>query len=184
MPIYWILNMPERMNSIDFFDSEYIPSQEKTRNQQQFGICDSSTGACAYTSLGAHYDCLVINQYQKAIQFIPIDHNIHFFDKNGKQLSSCDGMLYNKDEKYEFIIFIELKSGAHIRNWRSDAINQLLSTVKIFIHNHDAGRYKKKQCYASNALHQIVRTIHQNELDNFAEQTGGFIIKISYEVKI
>ena len=82
MPIYWILNMPERMNSIDFFDSEYIPSQEKTRNQQQFGICDSSTGACAYTSLGAHYDCLVINQYQKAIQFIPIDHNIHFFDKN------------------------------------------------------------------------------------------------------
>jgi len=170
------------MNSIDFFDSKYIPLQEKTRNQQQFGICDSPTGA--YTSLDDNYDCLVINQYQKEIQFIPIDHNIYFFNKNGKQLSSCDGMLYNKDEKYEFIIFIELKSGANIRNWRSDAINQLLSTVKIFIHNHDAGRYKKKQCYASNAVYQIVRTIHQNELDNFAEQTSGFILKINYEVEI
>ncbi len=182
MPIYWILNMPGRMNNIDFFDSKYIPLQEKTRRHQRFGICDSPTGA--HTSLTEPYDCMVINQYQKEIQFIPIDHNIPFFDVSGKQLSSCDGMLYNKDEKYEFIIFIELKSGTNIRNWRSDAINQLLSTVKIFIHNHDASRYNKKQCYASNAVNQIVRTIHQNELNNFAEQTSGFILKINYEVKI
>ena len=182
MPIYWILNMPGRMNSIDFFDSKYIPLQEKTRNQQQFGICDSPTGA--YTSLDDNYDCLVINQYQKEIQFIPIDHNIYFFNKNGKQLSSCDGMLYNKDEKYEFIIFIELKSGLNIRNWRSDAKKQLLSTVKVFICNHDASKFTKKECYASNSVHQIIVRVRQNELNDFAEQTGGFIIKINYEVKI
>lgn len=182
MPIYWILNMQGLMNSIDFFDSKYIPLQEKTRKQQQFGICDSPTGA--YTSLGDNYDCLIINQYQKKIQFIPIDHNISFFDKNEKQLSSCDGMLYNKDDKYEFIIFIELKSGKNKRNWRSKAKKQLLSTVEIFICNHNPNKFNKKECYASNAAHQIISGVYQNELNNFAKQTAGFILKINYEVEI
>lgn len=182
MPIWWILNMDGIMSSIDFFDSKYIPACEKTRKERKFGICDSSMGA--YTSLDGNYDCLVINKHQKDIQFIPIDHNIPFFDKNGKQLSSCDGMLYNADYRYEFIVFIELKSGTNKRNWRSDAINQLLSTVRVFICNHDPNKFNKKKCYASNAVHQIIGKVYQNELNDFAEQTAGFILKINYEVVI
>lgn len=174
--------MPGIMNSIDFFDPMYISPQEKTRKQQQFGICDSPTGA--YTSLDDSYDCLVINKYQKEIQFTPIDHNIPFFDKNGKQLPSCDGMLYNKNDKYECIIFIELKSGLNLRNWRGAAKKQLLSTVKVFINNHDPDKFNKKRCYASNAVNEIIRNIHQNELQDFAGQTHGFILKINYEVEV
>lgn len=169
-------------HDVDFFDPKYIPVSENIHCCKKFCICDSSSGA--YTMESEHGACIVVNEQNKKLQFVPVDKNIHLLNENGELLKSCDGMLYNAADRYEFIIFIELKSGMSIRNWRSDAINQLLSTVKIFIHNHDASRYNKKLCYASNAVHQIVRTIHQDELEDFAKHTNGFMLKIHYKVEV
>ena len=170
------------INNVDFFDPKYISVSENIRYCKKIYICDSGNGA--YTSLSEHGDCIIVNEQQKKLQFVPVDKNIPLLNENGDKLKSCDGMLYNVSDRYEFIIFIELKSGANIRNWRSNAISQLLSTVKIFIHNHDASRYNKKRCYASNAVHQIVQTICQNELEDFATHTNGFMLKIHYKVEV
>jgi len=169
-------------NNVDFFDPKYIPASENIRCCTKFYICDSISGA--YTSLSEPGACIIVNEQSKKLQFVPVDKNIPLVNENSELLKSCDGMLYNAANRYECIIFIELKSGANIRNWRSDAISQLLSTVAIFIDNHDASRYNKKLCYASNAAHHIIRTICQNELEDFAKNTNGFMLKIHYKVEV
>ncbi|MEL3908825.1 MAG: hypothetical protein P1P64_07455 [Treponemataceae bacterium] len=112
-----------------------------------------------------------------------MDNNIPLCEENIK-IKACDGMLYNKNNTNDFIIFVELKSGKYLRNWRSNAIAQLKSTVKFFIKHHSLESYEntRKECYASNAKTEQVSIIQHNEMEKFKKATSGFILKIDYKI--
>lgn len=75
-----------------------------------------------------------------------------------------------------------MKSGKNIRNWRAKAIKQLKTTAQYFVNNHQIKEFKRKECYASNKRCLVSCGIRHNELNDFAKDTSGFILKINYEI--
>lgn len=168
-------------NKINFFSDMFI--KEPACSKSTIYIYDSKK--FSYTVGFQNNDCVCVvkNDENKLIQFIPVDKNIVFKTDN-EQTKSCDGMLYNKKEISDFIIFVELKSGKNIRNWRAKAIKQLKTTAQYFVNNHQIKEFKRKECYASNKRCLVSCRIRHNELNDFAKDTSGFILRINYCIKL
>jgi len=138
---------------MDFFD---VTCQEAEINSSLFGICDDQYGSRAYTNTddSIKWIAAVKNVRNKNLVFTAIDKCVI---KDGEEFGRgrCDGMLTSD----EHIYFIELKEGSS--DWKIKAIEQLESTVKFFISNHDINVYKHKKAFACHK-----RRRHFQEIDN------------------
>ncbi len=130
--------------------------QEPAIHTSSFGLCDHQDGAKAYTNVNDHSLWIAEVKNDKNIQliFTAIDKCV-IKDNEEVGRGRCDGMLTSQ----EHIYFVELKNQRG--NWIADAINQLESTIRFFIANHDITVYKYKKAFACNKKHP-----HFQEIDN------------------
>jgi len=135
----------------------YCPDcQEPPINTSSFGLCDNQDGTKAYTNTNNRslWIAEVKNDKNISLIFTAIDKCVI---KDNEEIcrGRCDGMLTSQ----EHIYFIELKNQR--RNWLTDALNQLESTIRFFIANHDIKIYKHKKAFACNKKYP-----HFQEIDN------------------
>lgn len=149
--------------SIDFFDPKY--KKEEERNNVVFGLCDD--GHLAYSTITNQEQWIasVNNKDLLHVMFTPIDHNIIVF-VNKNERSQCDGMLTTDNS----IIFVELKTVQ--KQWISDAIEQLKSTIELFCDNHNPNVFKKRLAYASNNRHPKFNYSNREIRQSFYNTTG------------
>lgn len=139
------------MPKVDFFSPDY---QRVTGiSLSEFGIDDAveqgNAGGVAYlvTSDYAESNAIVSNKSDIPLTFEPLDHNIVIHPTSGETYSLCDCMLYNR----KHLCFIELKVKG--KNWLSEAVRQLESTIELFRANHKFDAYPKRSAYAANKRH-------------------------------
>lgn len=139
--------------SINFYEAS---CQEPALTNALFGLCDDMTGAKAYTSTTeiSKWIATVKNDNNKSLVFTAIDKCI-IKDYEYPSQGRCDGMLTSDVHIY----FIELKD--QTKGWISDAVEQLKSTVELFISSHDINIYKHKKAFACNKQRP-----HFQETDN------------------
>jgi hypothetical protein len=66
--------------------------------------------------------------------------------------------------------FVELKD--QMKNWKTDAIAQLESTIQFFKAHHDITAYKIKKAFACNKKHQRFQEIDQEQNLRFFREYG------------
>ncbi len=161
--------------SINFFEAT---CQEPSINESLFGICDNQNDEKAYTNINnpAIWIATVKNDRNINLVFTAIDKCV-IKDHEESGRGRCDGMLTSNDHLY----FIELKDQA--RNWKKGAIEQLESTIKFFIDNHDISAFKHKKAFACNKQHKHFQEIdHELSLRFF--RTYGVRIDAQAEIII
>lgn len=136
---------------MDFFQSI---CQEPPLNHSLFGLCDDQNGRRAYTDVKNQrkWIATVKNDKNKSLIFTAIDKCV-IKDHEEPGRGRCDGMLTSD----EHIYFVELKDEA--KGWIADAIEQLESTVKFFIANHDLNDFKHKKAFVCNKKHSPFREV-------------------------
>lgn len=158
---------------MDFFDSA---CQEPPIDEKLFGICDDEKGEKAYTNVTDKdsWIATVKNDNARNLTFTAVDKCIlKDFEESGK--GRCDGMLTSSDHLY----FIELKNES--RSWVPDAINQLESTIILFIEEHDVSVFRHKKAFACNKRHRRFREI-DNETNLRFFRKYGFRLDVQAEI--
>jgi hypothetical protein len=158
---------------MNFYDIAY---QEPPLDDALFGLCDDRKGEVAYIDKNDKNKWIAIikNKEKISLVFTAIDKGvIKDHEEPGK--GRCDGMLTSK----EHIYFVELKDQR--KNWQSDAIEQLESTINFFIANHDIAIYKHKKAFACNKKHPQFRQI-EHELNLRFFRAYGVRLGIQAEV--
>ena len=153
--------------SVNFFETT---CQEPPLNNVLFGLCDDKKGAKAYSNTGdsTKWVATVKNDNKKLLIFTAVDKCI-IKDNEQRGRGRCDGLLTSD----EHIFFVELKDQA--KDWITDSIEQLESTIQFFIESHNINKYKHKKAFACNKQHN-----HFQEIDN--EFNRSFFRK--YKVRI
>lgn len=148
--------------SVQFLAS---PCREPSKRDKEFGICDDEDGTKAYTDIEnrGKWVATVFNQNEKEVCFIAVDKCI-FQDTDEPGRGRCDGILVAENQLY----FVELKN--QMKNWISDAINQLESTIEFYKESHNIDDFKHKKAFACNKKHKLFQ-----EIDN--EQNLAFFRK-------
>ena len=109
----------------------------------------------------------VVESYgREDFNFIPVDNNIPYLDENGNEKSRCDAIIFTE----RTIVFIELKDKD--RNWLTDAIAQLKSTIGHFMEEEDISRFKYKKAYACNRSHPYFNYQFKDCMQRFYRETG------------
>jgi hypothetical protein len=141
---------------MNFYDSA---CQEPPLTDIVFGLCDDKKGGVAYIDKNnkTKWIAIIKNNKKVTLVFTAIDKGV-IKDHEEPGRGRCDGMLTSN----EHIYFVELKDQR--KNWKSDAIEQLESTIKFFIANHDITVYKHKKAFACNKKHPQFQTI-EHELN-------------------
>ncbi len=160
---------------MDFFDAA---CREPERTDALFGLCDKQDGNIAYTdSLNpGDWIATVKNDSGIALTFTAIDKCVI---KDGEEpgRGRCDGMLTSNRHLY----FVELKD--QMKNWKTDAIAQLESTIQFFKAHHDVTAYRFKKAFACNKKHPRFQEIEQ-ELNLRFFRKYGFRIDAQAEIII
>jgi hypothetical protein len=160
--------------SIDFFQS----SCQQKLSDPLFGLCDDQDGRRAYTNTTdpGRWIATVKNDRNKDLVFTAIDHCI-ISDTELLTRRRCDGMLSSD----ELICFVELKD--RNRGWIEEAIEQLESTIKLFVKRHGQPTQRHRKAFACNRAHP-----HFQEFDNERNQrffqTFGFRLDAQAEIII
>lgn len=130
--------------------------KEQERFDICFGLCDNQDGSMAYSDLGNPeiWIATVKNNNGIGLTFTPVDKCL-IKDNEHPGRARCDGILTSVQHLY----FVELKNQA--KNWISDAIEQLDSTVEFFKAAHDINQFKHKKVFACNKQRR-----HFHEVDN------------------
>lgn len=163
------------MSSVNYFHSRY--RKEEPRTDARFGIADD--GVLAYTTLSEDESlAYVTNHNCRTVSFTPVDHNIVVMS-NGNECSQCDGMLY-VPSTHE-LIFVELKD--RVKDWISEAVEQLESTIRHFSANHDIADFPRRSAYAANRQRPYYHVSKKEECEAFRRRTG-FRLNISNEIVI
>lgn len=139
--------------SLNFFEAS---CQEPSTQNELFGICDDQDGSVAYTSIDQAdtWVATVKNPNQFELTFTAIDACvIKGTEYSGRK--RCDGMLTSDEHLY----FIELKDQA--KNWITNAIEQLESTIEFFKEGNDVTKFRHKKAFACNR-----QKAHFQEIDN------------------
>lgn len=144
--------------------------QEGPFDLPRFGLCDNKKGGKAYTNIEDPdtWVAEVKNNKQISLIFTAIDKCV-IRDNEYHDRGRCDAMITSDEHLY----FIELKDQA--RNWVSDAIRQLESTIQLFVENHEMTKYKHKKAFACNRKYKRFQ-----EIDN--ERNLSFFRK--YKVRL
>lgn len=163
--------------NVDFFDKKYC---EPVRTDEAFGLCDdqNSTKAYSTTENPGKWMSTILNRNKTAIVFTPIDYNIIILKEgtNDKE-STCDGMLRFADSLY----LVELKNQE--KGWRTEAINQLKSTIKLLKAHHDLAKIKHKKAFACNKRHPYFQTVDNEDNLRFYREYG-FRLDIQAEIRV
>ena len=125
---------------INFFDPA---CQEASRSESEFGICDGNPTAYSSTTNPEDWVAKVVNKSGLPVVLTAIDGCVI----KGNELESqrrCDCMLTTSNHLY----FVELKEV--LKNWKSGAIEQLISTMEIFLKSHKDVNFKHKKAFACN----------------------------------
>jgi hypothetical protein len=158
---------------MNFYDSAY---QELPTTDALFGLCDDRKGRVAYIDKTNRNKWIAIIHNKKNINllFTAIDKGV-IKDDEEPERGRCDGMLASN----EHIYFVELKDQR--KNWISDSITQLESTIQFFIANHDIAIYKHKKAFACNKRHpQFKKT--ENELNLHFFKTYGVRLGLQADI--
>ncbi|MCP1994379.1 hypothetical protein [Flavobacterium sp. HSC-61S13] len=150
--------------------------QEATRTDTKFGICDNEDGTKAYTSNVSPEEWIanVVNASSKSVTFIAVDKCI-LQDADEPRRGRCDGILLTEEQLY----FVELKN--QMRNWTTDAIQQLESTILFFKESHDINVFKHKKAFACNKKHKNFQEI-DNETNLAFFRKHGIRLDIQAEI--
>lgn len=135
--------------SLNFLEN---PCREPERTDIRFGLCDDQNGQKAYSDAEneARWIATIKNDQAIPLVFTPIDKCI-IQDGEYPGHGRCDGMLTSSDHLY----FVELKDQA--KDWLQTAIDQLESTIKLFMEHHDLNEFRHKKAYVCNKKHKHFR---------------------------
>jgi len=159
--------------SLDFLNT---PCRERPRTSSLFGLCDDQDGTKAYSDMKNRTKWVVAVRNPKMVEivFTAIDKCI-IMDNEFHDLKRCDGMLTTN----EHLFFVELKSKR--TDWIQDAIEQIESTIQLFMENHKDTFYRYKKAYICNKKHPHFHQInHETSLSFFSKY--GFRIDIQAEI--
>lgn len=130
--------------------------QEPPIHSLEFGLCDDQNGTKAYTSTDTEtcdtWAAIVKNPKAIEVIFTAIDKCI-IQDNQEAGKGRCDGMITSR----EHIYFVELKNKQ--KEWKEDAINQLESSIILFMANHAIDVFKYKKAFACNKRHPYFQEI-------------------------
>ncbi len=149
---------------INFFDPV---CQEQPATAVLFGIVDDQNGTKAFidTANSENWIAIVINPNQIAVVFTAIDNCVEILRPNGDMESRCDGMLTYPGN----IVFVELKNQR--KNWISDAIDQLETTIRHFFENHDIDRFRRRRAFACNKRHPNFEVLENERMKRFFDES-------------
>jgi hypothetical protein len=158
---------------MNFYDVAY---QDPSLDDALFGLCDDKKGKVAYIDRNNQniWIATIKNKRRIRLVFTAIDKGV-IKDNEEPGRGRCDGMLTSN----EHIYFVELKDQK--TNWKSDAVEQLESTIQFFIANHDITVYRHKKAFACNKKHPQFQRI-ENELNLRFFRTYGVRLSIQAEI--
>lgn len=162
---------------VDFFHTQWITCQELS--SERFGIIDNGELAYVITDTNDdEWDAIVSNPDGKHLQFIPVDHNIIVVE-NGDERSMCDGMLYTLT--HDYVAFIEIKD--KVSSWMEEAIEQLSSTIEVFLDNHGDQAKGNRFAYACNPRHPRFAYSKKQRMQEFYNKYG-FRLRVQQEIVV
>lgn len=151
------------MSKINFLKQEY--RIEQPRKDSKCGIVDGKDENPAYTTIDANlkWNAVIDNANGAEYVFVPIDHNIRVYKKDGNLDSTCDGMVLAQE--LSLLAFVELKD---VRTGgMADAIGQLWHTIELFEQNHKFDIFKTRRAYAANIAHPQFHYNMKDEIEKF-----------------
>lgn len=158
------------MKRINFFAEKHFT--EPVKSDRLSGICDPKNGKCAYTTSDKNntdkWCATVINPTEKSFRFVPIDNNIDIRHENNDKVSLCDGMLYVP--KSSELSFVELKD-YHTGSYIAYAEQQLLSTLKFFLANHNYKDFNNRRAFICNPQRPNFAVSSRERISEFFKKT-------------
>lgn len=151
------------MSKINFLKQEY--RIEQSRKDKRCGIIDGQDELPAYTTIDANlkWNAVIDNANSKEFVFVPIDHSIRVYKKDGNLDSTCDGMVLVQN--LSLLAFVELKD---VRSGgMADAIGQLKHTIELFGQNHQYDIFRIRRAYAANIAHPQFHYNMKDEIESF-----------------
>lgn len=97
--------------------------------------------------------------------FIAVDNNIPYYDKNGNEKNRCDAIIWTRNT----IVFIELKD--QDKDWFEESMVQLKSTIKFFDEEDGIKKFKYKKAYACNKSHPYFNYHFKERMQKFFQET-------------
>jgi len=141
---------------------------EPYKTDSRLGLCDPEGESPAYsTSTETGPDkwvATVKNEKKKPVLFVPIDKNIKVYRADGNLESTCDGMLLFDEEKS--IYLVELKD-VSVAGWAATALDQVVSTLRIFLSNYDYRDFERRRAYLANRRHPWFHVSYRSRLQDF-----------------
>lgn len=146
---------------VDFFSSKC----QTITKEISFGICDNDDSNPAFLDFDnpTIWIAKISNQKSKEIIFTAIDNCVEIKRKNNEMENRCDTMLEYENN----IVFIELKNKR--ADWIEEGINQIETTLKVFIENNDEyfKNLKTKRAFVTNRKHPNFHTIENETMKRF-----------------
>ncbi len=153
----------------NFFDRQYYSEPEKS--DIVLGICDPEGESCAYTTTDTsspdRWCAIIHNPNKKPIRFTAIDKNMNIQRPNGDLESTCDGMIYASQTRE--LSFVELKC-YHTGGATASAVNQLISTLEIFLKSHSYKLFNNRNAYACNPVHPHFKSSYREYSTEFRKK--------------
>lgn len=112
------------------------------------------------------WNAVVQSDNRNDFNFIAVDNNIPYNDKDGNENSRCDSIIYTE----QTIVFIELKNQE--KKWFEESINQLKMTIDHFDKTDGLNKFKFKKAYACNKIHPYFNYQFKNRIQQFFRETG------------
>lgn len=147
---------------MNFFDPD---CQSGPYQQAEFGLCDAETAPMAWvaTAQPEGWIATVNNPRQQAVTFTAID-KCAIKDGEAPGRGRCDCMLTTDTALY----LVELKD-RESRGWRSEAKQQLISTIELLGERHDLSQYRHKKAFICNRRRRPFAVVdHQEQRDFFS----------------
>ncbi|MFH1005262.1 MAG: hypothetical protein V1781_07195 [Bacteroidota bacterium] len=161
--------------SVNFFQNNC----QNNTTDTSFGLCDDENGTPAFIDSENKNQWIGVVENNKAIEiiFTAIDNCIPILRDDGNMDNRCDGMLTYTDN----IVFVELKNQR--KNWITDAVNQIETTIKHFIANHDLSNYRHKRAFVANKKHpQFNFAIHEKSQIFYSQYKVRLNISVTIKI--
>jgi len=148
----------------------FFDYSEKVKAVSEFGICDNKIEkekpAFVIYENKDIWNAAIVSEMRDDFNFIAVDNNIPYNDKDGNEKKRCDAMVWTP----ESVVFIELKD--QNRDWLDKAIEQLKSTIEHFDNVDGLNRFKFKKAYACNKARPFFNYQFKDRIQQFYNETG------------
>jgi len=164
----------------------FIEACKTTSSRQTFGIYDPPPPASAPAFIvednAYSWIAVVQNDYQEPNSFFAIDHCVEFpLLPDGREQKRCDGVLISVNK----IAFVELKTGEDDGpTWVTNAVNQLVSSIKWHQELQDDSIYEVRRAYICNSQQPRARRGQAGRIEKFALDTNGYALYIKQRINL